>query len=127
MKKTREQKRAELRAEADRLIEEMLKWDEKTEAPTLSQIEDEVLQLREQFGRRLAEVVIEGQETVQLVEAPHCEKCGERMRYKGRKEIAPESRVGEIGIERGYYYCARCHNGLFPPRPSTTVAGSTSK
>jgi len=26
-----------------------------------------------------------------------------------------ESRVGELEIERGYYHCAECNQGLFPP------------
>jgi hypothetical protein len=30
-----------------------------------------------------------------------------------------ESRLGGIEIERGYYYCAACQSGSFPPRRAT--------
>jgi hypothetical protein len=102
MKRTRAQKRAELRAMAEGLIEEMLDWDEETAEPTLTVIEEKVLRVRERFGQRLAEVVIEGQEAVQPVAGPTCGECGERMRYKGRKRVTPESRLGELRIARGY-------------------------
>lgn len=119
MKRSREQKRAELGAVAEALIEEMLVWDEATAKPTLSQIEEQALKLRERFGQRLAEVVIQGQEAVQPVDGPVCTQCGEPMRYKGAKRLHPESRLGGLALERGYYYCARCHSGFFPPGPPT--------
>ena len=54
MKRSREQKKVELLAEAEALIESLLDWDERTSKPNLSQIEDEVLDLRRRFGQRLA-------------------------------------------------------------------------
>jgi len=119
MKPSRAQKKAELLAEATALIEELLDWDERTQKPNLTQIEDEVLALRERMGQRMAEVIMEGQEAVQPAEGPACVRCGKPMQYKGRKEIDTESRLGALEIDRGYYYCARCESGLFPPGPPT--------
>jgi uncharacterized protein with PIN domain len=119
MKATRVQKKAELMAEAQALIEELLDWDERTKKPNLTQIEDEILALRERMGQRMAEVMIAGQEAVQPAVTPSCPTCGEAMRYKGRKEIDAESRLGALAVDRGYYYCARCEGGLFPPGPAT--------
>lgn len=116
---SRAQKKAELMTEAQALIEELLEWDERTKKPNLTQIEDEVLALRQRMGQRMAEVMIEGQETVQPAVAPSCPQCGATMRYKGRKKIDAESRLGALGVDRGYYYCARCDGGLFPPGPAT--------
>lgn len=115
MKQNRAEKKAALLKEAEVLIESLLDWDERTSRPNLRQIEEEVLELRRQFGQRLAQTVIEGQEAKQPAAAPQCEQCGEVMRYKGQKEVGIESRVGGLAVERGYYYCTRCQGGFFPP------------
>ncbi len=119
MKSTRAQKKAKLQAVAERLIEQMLDWEEQNARPTLSAIEDEVLQVRQQFGEEMADVLVEGQEARQPVEAPPCPQCGKMMRYKGQKRKAVASRLGAIEVVRGYYYCATCESGSFPPgRPT---------
>ena len=114
MKLTRAEKEARLRKAADELIERLLEWEEENKAPNLTQIEDEVLMLRRRFGEELVAVVIAGQEAQQPTKNPKCEKCGVEMRYKGGKERTLESRVGELAIERGYFYCACCKAGFFP-------------
>jgi len=119
MKHTRKQKEAQLLAEAQSVIEEFLNWEEQTDKPNLTQIEDIVLRLRERLGQRMATVAIEDQDAKQPVEAPACPTCDEPLRYKGQKGTEVASRIGEIDLERGHYYCARCHSGLFPPgRPT---------
>jgi transposase len=115
MKRTREQKRAALLAQVGALIDEFLDWEEGAERPNLTEIEDAVLKVRERFGRVLAERAIEEQEAQQPAEAPMCPSCGKRLRDKGWKGLDIESRVGLIEVERGYYYCACCHSGFFPP------------
>ena len=115
MKLTRAQKRAKLEEAAGEIIDALLDWDEKNGAPNLTEIEDEVLRLRQRFGQEMAGVVVEGQRTRQLVESPRCPSCGEEMRYKGRKRKEVESRVGGLGVERGYYHCGKCGRGIFPP------------
>ena len=115
MKHTREQKRTELLAAAQAVIEEFLDWEEQTARPKLTEIEEQVLPLRARFGQRLAEVALVDQDSKQPVEAPTCCECGAGMRYKGQKGLAAESRIGRLSFDRGHYYCARCHRGLFPP------------
>jgi DNA repair exonuclease SbcCD ATPase subunit len=115
MKHTREQKRAKLLIAAQAVIEELLDWEEQMDKPKLTDIEAEVLALRERFGQRMAEVVIADQDAKQPVVAAECPSCGQPMRYKGQKGLAAESQVGLLSLERGHYYCARCHSGLFPP------------
>ncbi len=116
MKRTREQKREELLKAAQGMIEELLDWEERTERPNLTQIENCVVQLRQQLGQRMAELVIADQDAAQPVETPQCPGCGERMRYKGQKRKTVESRLGTLTVERGYYYCRRCKKRLFPPQ-----------
>ena len=115
MKHTREQKRAKLLAAAQAVIEEFLAWEAQAVQPKLTDIETAVLVLCERFGQRMAEVVIADQDAKQPVVAAECPSCGQPMRYKGQKGLEVESQVGLLGIDRGHYYCARCHSGLFPP------------
>jgi hypothetical protein len=111
----RERKKARLMACAEQVIDELLEWSGETQRPNLTQIEDKVLELRKRFGEELAQEVVEGQEAKQPVAGPACAQCGREMTYKGQKEITPHTWVGEVQIQRGYYHCAHCKAGLFPP------------
>jgi hypothetical protein len=46
---------------------------------------------------------------------PCCPECGQEMRYKGQKRVEPQTWMGDVQIERGYYYCDQCKVGVFPP------------
>ena len=115
MQRSREEKRARLMAKAEQLIDEYLVWEESHPRPDLTQIEDISLKLRKELGREIAQVAVEGQATRTLVPGPKCPRCGKEMRYKGEKRNHIESRVGGLEMERGYYYCPACREGLFPP------------
>jgi hypothetical protein len=114
MKLTRAQKEAKLRKAAEGMIAALLAWDEENSTPNLTQIEDEILELRRQMGQEMLAVVLAGQEAGQPAQNPKCAQCGGEMRYKGRKERSIESRVDGVEVERGYYYCIRCKSGFFP-------------
>lgn len=122
MKRTREELRAELLAEAEVVIDELLDWYEGTDAPTLTQVEDVVLKLRKRMGEQMTGAVLTGQEAVHPVPGPACPECGEEMHYKGMKEVVVANRAGEVRLERAYYYCDRCRRGLFPPRSPAGIA-----
>lgn len=115
MRCTPEQLEAELLAEAKALIAELVTWERKAGAPKLSQMEEKVLAVRQQLGKRLLKAMIEDQEARQPAEGPSCPTCGVEMRYKGQKGTDIETRLGGLQVERGYYYCAHCESGLFPP------------
>lgn len=116
MRRTVEQLEAELLAEAKVLIAELVAWERQAGAPKLSEMEAQALAVRQRFGQRLLQALIEDQEARQPVEPPKCPTCGAEMRYKGQKGTDIETRLGGIEVERGYYYCAHCESGLFPPR-----------
>ena len=115
MRRNRAELEAALEAEAKQAIREYLDWAESAAAPTLTEIEDVVLKLRKRLGERMAQAVIDAQDTVRPVPGPACPECGGEMHYKDQKGNTVESRVGSLGLKRGYYYCEACRRGLFPP------------
>jgi hypothetical protein len=115
MRHNRAELEAALEAEAKQAIREYLDWAESSQAPTLTQIEDQVLKLRKRLGERMAQVVIDAQDAVRPLPGPACSECGREMHYKDEKGNTVESRVGTLGLKRGYYYCETCRGGLFPP------------
>lgn len=118
-RESKEEKRARLLARATKAIDEYLEWEERHAEPDLTEIEEEALRLRKEFGQEIAQVAIENQARRAPAPGPKCTKCGKEMRYKGQKEVEIGSRVGELKVGRGYYYCPECKESLFPPGPTT--------
>lgn len=125
MKKSREQLKAAFMVEAEEMFDELMEWDEQTRAPDLTQIEDKILELRKRFGERLAQQVILRQEERQPAARVICPRCGEEMDPKGIKGNQVETRIGNLEIARGYYYCPQCKQGFFPPGSATQDLGET--
>jgi len=119
MPKSREEMKAELMKKAEAVIDELLAWHLETDQPNLSQVEEKVLDLRQRLSEQMSQTVIENQEAVRPVPGPRCGTCGQEMRYKGMKKNGVSSWVGELKLERGYYYCEGCRSGLFPPGQTT--------
>lgn len=116
MKRSRAQMKAELLAQAEEVIDDLLDWHEGAEAPTLAQIEEVVVALRKRVSEGMANAVVEDQEAMRPVPGPLCPECGEEMHYKGMKEVTVEGQSGTIEVLRAYFYCDRYRRGLFPPR-----------
>jgi uncharacterized protein with PIN domain len=123
MKRTRAELKAALMRQAEAAIEQLLDFDEQTVEPTLTQIEDAVLKLREQISVQAAQALIAGQPNTHPVPGPRCPTCGREMHYKDRKGETVESRVGTLPLKRSYYYCETCRRGLFPPGSPTPDLG----
>ena len=116
MKRSHEQMKAELMAQAEEAIEQLIDWSADTPQPTLAQIEEVVLKLHRQLSEQMAQTVLAEQDAaMQSVPGPSCPTCGREMRYKGDKAHPLESRIGTIKVQRSYYYCSYCRKGLFPP------------
>ena len=125
MKRTRLEMEAALQAKTKEAIDRLLDWHEETEEPTLPQIEDMVLELRQELGERMTEMIIADQEAVHPAPGPACPECGREMHYKGIKGTTVKTRSGKINQERAYYYCKDCKGGLFPPGPTTEAEDET--
>ncbi len=113
---TRAAMKAELLAKAEATIDQFLDWVEQTDRPNLTQIEDAVLEFRQQMGQAMAETAVSVQPSVTPVPGPTCSQCGREMHYKDAKDKTITARVGAVKLERSYYYCPQCEQGLFPPR-----------
>ena len=118
-KKQRLEAKGSLMKEAESIIDELLAWEAEVEKPNLGQIEEVVLELRERLSQKMAQSMLDAQEDIRPVPGPTCEKCGQEMRYKGQKSKRVKSWVGQLDLERGYYYCERCGAGDFPPGQAT--------
>ena len=113
--RSRSERKAKLMEIAEEEIENVLDWMEASDKPELSGIEEMVLRIRKRIGEGMAKEVIEYQESVRPVPCPSCPKCKKEMHYKGMKQKEITSMIGEVKLNRGYYYCDHCESGLFPP------------
>ena len=116
MQKSKRQLKANFLKEAEQIFDELMAWDDAVGEPNMREIEKKVLGLRKRLGEGMLKGIIARQEKRQPAEEQICEECGEQMENKGLKRKGVESMVGEIELERGYYYCVKCKQGHFPPR-----------
>jgi uncharacterized protein with PIN domain len=107
--------KARMMAETETVIEQMLKRKKAAEEITLTEIEDLVIEARQEIEKRLTQMLIDGCSEQQAVPGPTCPECGKEMHYKGEREKRVMTQTGEVRISRPYYYCEACKRGIFPP------------
>ena len=115
MRRTRAQMEEVLANIVREKVQELLDWRAETSRPTLEQIEEKMLSWREALGEAATELMLGNEETCSPA-VVNCPACGQEAENKGTRVVRIESRVGELEIERVYYYCPRCQAGFFPPR-----------
>ena len=114
MKRTRSEIKATLLAEIEDELDKALDWQEKSESPNLTAFENQVLSIRKTIGIRVLQEVIKDEES-DLPEEIDCPTCKKRMERKGKRSQIIETRLGTLELEREYFYCKTCEEGLFPP------------
>lgn len=107
--------KAQLVAQAEAAIEELLSARPAPETATLTQIEEVVLKASQQFRQTLtATLLAESSAAVGPSRLP-CPTCGGPARAKGKRKRRVVTRTGEVNVRREYYYCRACQGGFFPP------------
>jgi hypothetical protein len=123
LKRQRAEMKAELMAEAEGVVDELLQWDESTSAPTLAEIETVVLKLRQRLSARMAEVVVNGQEAAQPGRGPRCPCCQREMHRKGVKATWVETRAGRVSGQAGVLLLRAVRGRWFFPSGSAIAVG----
>jgi len=54
---------------------------------------------------------------------PNCPQGGQKMKSKGKRRRRIVTEAGEIEIERPYYHCAACGQGILPLGPALGADG----
>jgi uncharacterized protein with PIN domain len=106
--------KARLMAEAEAAIDTLLSTRKAPAAASLADIEQVVQKAEQQIGQALtAELVREG--AAQPPPWPTCPQCGGKLKHKGKRRRRVVCQTGEVTLERSYYHCAACGQGIFPP------------
>ena len=101
---------ADFIAQAVAAYRQLKAWREAYPDADLEAIEKQVRQIRRPLMGSLIKELLETSET-----RPDCLKCGKPMGFQGDREIVVRGLEGDFDLERGYYYCRSCKEGLSPP------------
>lgn len=106
--------KAHLLVEAEALIEKLLAERVAPSTASLADIERVALNagqhMEEAFVTALA-----AESALEVPPWPTCPQCGQKLANKGKRKRRVVTRAGEVEVERTYYYCPACRQGLFPP------------
>lgn len=72
------EQKAQWMTKVEKLIDELLEWDEQTKRPNLTQLEDKVLELRKRMRAAMAKTALEGQARSEPVFGPKYPNVGKR-------------------------------------------------
>ena len=109
---TPEELKAQLLAEAEAIINEIVGQDKAQQPKTIDEIEQAALKA----GQQVKAMVLAGL----VANAPlaagwaSCPECGGKLKDKGKRAKWVLTQAGEVQVERDYYYCERCKAGFFP-------------
>lgn len=84
-------------------------------APTLAQVSETIWTLRQQLTGGVAQTIIAQthQEEQRRTSLP-CATCAHLLRARPVVSRTVETLIGEIDVQRPYFYCPHCHCGRYP-------------
>src|SRR5258707_8127630 len=109
---TAEELKAQLLAEVEVLINEIVGEDQASQPKTLGEIEQAALKA----GQSVKASVLAGlvANAPQPTAGDRCAQCGGKLKDKGKRSKWVFTQAGEVQVERDYYYCDQCKTGFFP-------------
>ncbi len=102
-------------------------WERQHPDATLGEIEQKTREERRLLMGQLIPLLLEDRRRDDPQARPRCPKCGKRMTLHDDGSVPVETLEGRITLERPYYYCRSCHEGLFPPGPGVASAGAQQR
>jgi len=96
-------------------VDDVLDWTEAHPNVKLADVQTYLLEVGTDLHTALSTEMIERPLRQPVLEAPDCEWCGQKKEYNGEARKRVMTRCGEIELEQGGYWCARCGCGTFPP------------
>lgn len=100
-------------------VETFSEWKQKETQSTFEQIEAKALEMGQAMMRAMMSFGVADEQQLERQSRsepePLCDRCGRPMRYGGQSAKTIKSKVGDIEVERDYYHCSGCGEGLFPP------------
>jgi hypothetical protein len=106
--------RARLLANAEAAITKTLAERKPAAKATLADIEQAARSAGQQIELAIATALAEAG-AAELAARPNCPQCQAKMKYKGKRRRRIVTESGEVEVERAYYHCAACGQGIFPP------------
>jgi hypothetical protein len=106
--------KARLLADAQAAIAKALADRKPAATATLADIERAARSAGQQIELAIATALAQ-EGAAELAARPNCPQCQTKMKYKGKRRRRIVTEAGEVEVERAYYHCAACGQGIFPP------------
>jgi len=113
MPTSREVLKAQLLAQAEAAIDELLAKKKAPAIASLADIEHVVRQAGETIQEAMTTALLQESGAELTAQWPTCPTCGRRRLAKRPRRVVTET--GEVVVVRDYYYCRHCRKGVFPP------------
>ena len=121
-KMSRAERKVAFLEKAEKMFEEMEEWYDVNEEATFEEIEEEARKKRREMMGSSLRIWVNGR-TNGKTEGIRCEKCGEKMRYKGEVAKTVYGVEGDTTLDRAYYNCPnKCKGSAFFPSGQATEA-----
>lgn len=115
MPNSRETLKAQLLAQAEAAIDELLAKKKAPAVASLADIEHVVRQAGETIQEAITTALLQESGAELTAQWPTCPTCGQRLLATGQRSRRVVTETGEVEVTRAYYYCRHCQKGIFPP------------
>jgi len=106
--------RQQLHAHFDRWLDE-IEAELPGSEPTLAQVSETIWRLRQKLTAGVAQTIVEHtHEAEQRRESLRCATCERLLSARPAVPRTAQTMIGDIEVQRPYFYCHYCHRGRYP-------------